>query len=131
MKQHRLLWTEEWTTSIAWLDDEHRDLIDYYEAVVDALQENGEDDAFLERLNDLRKWLSQHFKNEESTLQQIGCQDAYRHRQDHQQFVRTLEDFSSNSQKVYAYRDRSAVSRYIFYWLVRHGKAYDAKISSH
>ena len=131
MKQYRLVWREEWTTSIAWLNDEHRDLIDYYHAVVDALREDGKIEVFVERLHDLREWLGHHFKNEESALQQIGCREAYQHRQDHQQFINTLEDFTSNSGKVYGYRERSAVARYIFYWLIRHGKAYDAKINPH
>lgn len=131
MKQHRLLWTEEWTTGIAWLDDEHRELIDYYHAVVDALREDGEDHAFPERLNDLREWLSRHFQSEESALQKIGCEEVYQHKKEHRQFIRTLDDFKNNSQKIYAYRDRSAVTKYIFYWLMRHGEAYDAKIPSH
>ena len=131
MKQYRLVWREEWTTSIAWLNDEHRDLIDYYHAVVDALHEDGKIEVFVERLHDLREWLGHHFKNEESALQQIGCREAYQHRQDHQLFISTLEDFTSNSVKVYGYLERSAVARYIFYWLIRHGKAYDAKINPH
>lgn len=131
MKQHRLVWAEEWTTSIAWLDDEHRDLVDYYHAVVDALREDGEVDVFLERLRDLRDGLGRHFENEESALQQIGCREAYQHREDHQQFIDTLEDFARNSEKLYGYQERSAVVRYIFYWLIRHGKSYDAKITLH
>src|SRR5512132_2906871 len=106
------------------------DLVDHYQEVVDALREDDASDAFVERLIDLREWLSRHFHNEEAALQQIGCPEAYQHREDHQQFVRTLEDFTSNCQKIYAHRDRSAVSTYIFYWLMKHGKAYDAKISS-
>ena len=66
MKQYRLVWREEWTTSIAWLNDEHRDLIDYYHAVVDALREDGKIEVFVERLHDLREWLGHHFKNESS-----------------------------------------------------------------
>ena len=130
MKQHRLVWTEEWTTSIAWLDDEHRDLVDYYHAVVDALRED-EVDVFLARLRELREWLGLHFKNEESALQQIGCREAYQHREDHQQFIDTLDDFTCNSEKVYGNQERLAVARYIFYWLIRHGKAYDAQIPLH
>ena len=128
MKRHRLLWVQESTTSIAWLDAEHRDLVDRYQAVVDALRED--DDAFVDRLIDLREWLSRHFHNEEAALQQIGCAESYQHREDHQKFVRTLEDFTSNSRKIYDHRDRSAVSKYIFYWLIRHGNTYDARISS-
>src|SRR5512132_2664081 len=60
MKWHRLLWVQESTTSIAWLDDEHRDLVDHYQAVVDALREDNASDAFVERLIDLREWLSRH-----------------------------------------------------------------------
>jgi hemerythrin len=67
MKQHRLMWAEEWTTSIAWLDDEHRDLVDYYHAVLDALRED-EVDVFLARLRELREWLGRHFQNEEAAL---------------------------------------------------------------
>jgi hemerythrin-like metal-binding protein len=130
MKQHRLVWTEEWTTSIAWLDDEHRDLVGYYHAVVDALRED-EVDVFLARLRELREWLGLHFKNEESALQQIGCREAYQHREDHQQFIDTLDDFTCNSEKVYGNQERLAVARYIFYWLIRHGKAYDAQIPLH
>jgi len=110
MKQYRLLWREEWTTSIPSLNDEHRDLIDYYHAVVDALREDGKIEVFVERLHDLREWAGHHFKNEESVLQQIGCREAYQHRQDHQQFISTLEDFTSNSVKVYGYGGRSAVA---------------------
>jgi methyl-accepting chemotaxis protein len=128
MKQHRLVWTEEWTTSIAWLDDEHRDLVDYYHAVVDALRDD-DVDVFLARLRDLREWLGRHFKNEEAALQRISCREAYQHRQDHQMFLDTIEDFSSNAEKRYAYQERSAVARYIFYWLIRHGKTHDAKIT--
>ena len=72
MKQHRLVWTEEWTTRIVWLDDEHRDLVGYYHAVVDALRDD-DVDVFLARLRDLRKWLGRHFKNEEAALQRISC----------------------------------------------------------
>jgi hemerythrin-like metal-binding protein len=129
MKQHRLMWAEEWTTSIAWLDDEHRELVDYYHAVVDALRED-EVDVFLARLRDLREWLGRHFQNEEAALRRIGCRDAYRHRQDHQVFIDTLVDFSSNAERIYGHQERSAVARYIFYWLVRHGRTYDAKIIS-
>jgi hemerythrin-like metal-binding protein len=101
-----------------------------YHAVVDALRED-EVDVFLARLRDLREWLDRHFKNEEAALQRIGCREAYQHREDHQQFIDTLEDFTRNSEKVYGYQERLAVARYIFYWLIRHGKAYDAKITLH
>lgn len=73
----------------------------------------------------------QLFLNEESVLQNIGYEDIHPNRQDHQQFVSALDDFASNSQNVYGYHDRTAASMYIFYWLIRHGNAYDPKISSY
>jgi hypothetical protein len=52
MEQHRLPWMEHWTTGIGRLDDEHRGLADYYQGVVDALCNDGEDNAFVGRLKD-------------------------------------------------------------------------------
>ena len=129
MKQYRLLWREEWTTSIVSLNDEHRDLIDYYHAVVDALREDGKIEVFVERLHDLREWLDHHFKNVKFALQQIGCREAYQHRQDHQQFISTLEDSPVILGKCMDMGAFGSGARYIFYWLIRHGKAYDAKIN--
>jgi hemerythrin len=33
-------------------------------------------------------------------LQQIGCREAYQHREDHQQFINTLEDLTRNSERM-------------------------------
>lgn len=107
------------------IDAEHRQLVNHYNALIQALDEGNDVTAFGLSFYSLVLRVRQHFASEERLMKETGYPHLARHQAEHQKLLATAEDFLSRMMAEYEKYDCSAVAKYFKYWLLDHVTQHD------
>lgn len=125
------VFTEEFLTGIALVDEEHKKLFEIIGNVHQAIQaEHVHDkfDAILDILGELREYTQVHFSDEEQYMRSIGYEGLATQEILHQQFIDKLNDLDLNdvddNQETYLYDFLDFLQK----WLVNHILKVDKRI---
>jgi len=87
----KIVWSHEYEIGIPVIDNQHKRIVDYINAVHD-LQADGESSERLrEVLHHLVDYTLSHFAFEETLMEEAGYEDLIEHRLTHQAFARQIE----------------------------------------
>ena len=87
-----LEWKDEYSTGIADVDDEHRDLIDIVNRLHDLMLAEDSKLTVPAFFDGLIKGVSAHFALEERIMDESGYQQAAQHREDHDRLLDELRE---------------------------------------
>jgi hemerythrin len=107
------------------IDAEHRQLVDHYNALLQALDEGEDITAFGLSFYSLIVHMRQHFRHEEALMQDAGYPGLTLHRAQHRKLLANAEDFLSSVLTRFEKYDCTAVAKYFKYWLLDHVTHYD------
>lgn len=123
-----LSWTDDLTTGIASLDDEHRGMIDHYNAMIQAIDSQQDVATVRHQFQALMHYTRRHFEHEERVMRNIGYPGASAHKSEHERLLQDAEDFVRSMGHALRRDDCPAIARYFEYWLLRHTRQQDAKL---
>lgn len=112
------------------IDADHRQLITYYNALIQALNEGEDVTAFGLSFYSLILRVREHFANEEWLMQDLGYPYLARHKAEHQKLLATADDFLRSVLTRFEKYDCSAVAKYFKYWLIDHVMHHDAALAA-
>ena len=124
-------WSEDLSTAITFLDDEHRGLIRRYRALVDDLRRRADSHHFLEDMEKLAEDTQAHFLHEERVMRNIQYSDYSEHKAEHDRLVRDFSDFIQNIGVGFSDGDLPALTEYFRYWFMSHVREHDVKLKHH
>jgi hemerythrin len=111
---------EKVSVGIPQIDAEHRQLIDHYNALLEALQDGRDLTAFGLSFYSFVLHVGQHFKSEEQLMRDFGYPGLQSHKAEHQKLLATAKDFLRSVLTRFEESDCSAVAKYFKYWLIDH-----------
>ncbi len=86
-------WTEEFTTGIESIDDQHSHLVDLVNKFEEAGRRGKGSRVMSEILNDLVGYTQEHFAHEEKIMKECGFPGLKNHMALHRQFLQKIERF--------------------------------------
>lgn len=122
-------WTNELSTHIEEIDDQHKEFISIINELYEAIKTEREDVILGEILSKLIEYSIIHFTTEERLMKKYGYYDLASHKKEHNEFkkhVLWLNNSFNSEQLVSA----GAVVKFIKDWLVKHIKMIDMKYAS-
>jgi hemerythrin len=123
-----LHWPEDLSTAITFLDEEHRELMRRYRALVDALRSKVDSSRFLEDIEKLAEDTQAHFLHEERVMRNIQYPDYSEHKAAHDRLTADFSDFIQNIGVGFSDGDLPALTEYFRYWFMSHVKEHDVKL---
>ncbi|MDR0568148.1 MAG: bacteriohemerythrin [Spirochaetaceae bacterium] len=122
----RYTFDDSFFTGCAFVDDQHRQLFEAINGLLEACEQNKGKEELQKSLDFLAQYTINHFFDEEQALKKYHYSDFYRHHQYHEAFTKTVRDFS----KQFALQGGSEsliaeVQKKIGAWLTEHIKGQD------
>ena len=112
-------WTEELTTGIESIDDQHRHLVDLVNKFEEAGRRGRESRIMSEILNDLVGYTQEHFAHEEKIMEECGFPGLKNHMASHRRFLQKIErfqyEFATEGSRV-----TTDVRKLLGYWVRSH-----------
>lgn len=121
MQQSFVEWEERYSVGIASIDNQHKKLVDFTNALFEGCRQGQEfaADSFKSTLKDVVLYVKEHFQTEEKLFEQFAYPDTDAHRKQHQAFVyKVLEEVANfeNNQKFVP----NKFVRFLRDWLLEH-----------
>lgn len=121
-----LNWDDSLSVGVRSLDQQHQKLIDMINQLHDAMKERKAKEQLSSIIKGLVDYTTRHFADEERYFDKFNYPDAAAHKQDHQKFVKEVQDFKTKFEK-----ENLALSiqimNFLKDWLVKHIKGADQK----
>ena len=124
-------WSDDLSTAITFLDDEHRRLIQHYRVLVEEQRSRADLSRFLKNLEKLAEETKAHFRHEERVMRNIQYPDYLAHRAAHRRLTEDFSEFIQNIGVGFSDADLPAVTEYFRYWLISHVKKHDVKLKEY
>ncbi len=120
----RLEWSESYSVGVARLDAQHKVLIRIINQLEDERRTGG---LIVSVFAELRRYVREHFRDEEMMMQAAGYDDLEAHKQGHRQFEEWLTSIEMvyNSGGTSAYYIAESVHEFLKDWLITHILAKD------
>jgi len=93
-----VVWEDRFNVGIVMIDEQHRRLVDFTNALFDGCRQGkeGANEAFRKVLRDVVAYVKVHFSSEEQLMQEMGWDGFAAHKKQHEEFVRrVLEDVAN------------------------------------
>ncbi|KJV36480.1 bacteriohemerythrin [Acinetobacter brisouii] len=110
-------WNESYNIGIDVIDHQHRQILDYINALEQILI-NGQRDKIREILDDLIDYTQSHFSFEENLLQQVFYQYLPSHKGIHELFVKRLNEYRHRFERGESIEND--LHRLLSKWLINH-----------
>ena len=110
-------WNETYNIGIDVIDNQHRQILDYINAL-EQVKNTGQRDKIKEVLEDLIDYTQSHFSFEENLLEQVSYQYLPSHRGIHDLFVKRLNDYRLKFEKGESIE--KDLYRLLSKWLINH-----------
>jgi hemerythrin len=112
-------WSEEFTTGIKSVDDQHRQLVDLVNKFEDASRRGKGSRIMSEILNDLVGYTQEHFAHEEKIMKECEFPGLKQHKANHRQLLQKIErfQFEFDTEKRGVTTD---VRELLLYWVRSH-----------
>lgn len=123
-------WSEEYTTGIPSIDEQHRHLLDLVNKFEEAGRRGRGSRIMSDILNDLAGYTQEHFAHEEKIMQESGFPGLEEHMARHRSLLQKVErfqfEFGTQDVKISA-----EVREYLQYWVRSHILQHDMAYVAH
>ncbi|ACF13531.1 hemerythrin-like metal-binding protein [Chloroherpeton thalassium ATCC 35110] len=93
MDDHFAKWSPELETGIIWQDLQHKELVEAVKTLYTAISKKKPEEEVQKIVAFLYDYTVHHFSMEEKHMEEYGYPDMLQHVDQHQRFIRMLEDF--------------------------------------
>ncbi len=114
------------------IDNEHRQLFEAINALLDACARGQGRDKLTQTMNFLESYIAQHFRHEEQLQAQTKYPDAIRHKRLHEGYKQVVSEICQELKRTGPTVELvGKVNTNVGGWLVTHIKREDAKVAAH
>lgn len=126
MSTHHLKWSFNLSTTMAELEDAHRELEDLYDRILSACESDSNGASIRQRIRSFLTYARWHFLEEENLMRDVGYSSFGDHKADHQRLLRDAEEFVESFGGVLRSEDSPAIVSFFKYWLTAHMASADS-----
>ncbi len=120
MNPGHLKWSLDFAVGNTGLDDAHRELVDLYNRIAWACENDNGVENVRERIRAFLIYARWHFDEEETFMRRLHYPGYMDHKADHQRLLQDAADFVENFGNALRLEDSPAITSYFKYWLTRH-----------
>ena len=106
----KLEWKEEYSVKVKELDEQHKKLFGFLNAMDELIKNNGPKDEALKLLDGLNDYADYHFKTEEKYFDQFDYAESDKHKKSHNIYKIKIGEFREKIEKV----DNIAMTGFLF-----------------
>ncbi len=121
-----IIWDDKYSVGISSIDEEHKKFIDIINKVIDAKQHTDNSIEITEILNEMNKYVLNHFANEETYMIKCNYPEYEDHRKKHQDFSIKIMAFLHSVTKGDS-QLACKLLEHLKNWLVNHIQGADRK----
>ena len=124
---------ESLRTGNAMIDEQHRELIEKINQLVQSYGQSREKVKAIKMLHYLADYTDFHFNEEENLQERVGYPGLEEHRQKHEEFLKAVGELFEMLEEEEGPSERfvEAVHRNVTEWLYGHIKGYDVSVASY
>lgn len=124
-----LEWNIHWSTGIARIDHQHRQLVSVLDELVRTIDADSRTANVTSLLTVAKEYAGQHFECEEACMERLRCSKAQANQIAHRQFIRTFAEFERRIEAE-GISDQIAieVERYLSNWILEHLGSVDSAL---
>jgi hemerythrin len=125
-----LLWSEsQYATGVPAVDAQHKQMFDHIDRMIRASEVKEKETEFIDMLEFLNGYVVEHFRCEETAMEQRGCPALDENKQDHLQFLERLNEMKARFETEGNTRPlREDMMAMAVQWLEAHIAGVDAKL---
>lgn len=124
----RVQWDDRLAMGVGALDDAHRELMDLYNRIVWACEEDTSVSNVRERIRSFLMYSRWHFSEEEEHMRRIRYPGYMDHKADHKRLLDDAGDFVESLGDALTREDGPAIASYFEFWLTRHLAGKDGQL---
>ncbi len=95
----KLAWKDEYDLGIASIDAQHRNIIGIINDLTDLMERGVSGDGISEAVSKMRRYAEEHLAYEENLFSRCGYAETDEHREEHDVFRETIEEFHARSKR--------------------------------
>ncbi len=125
-----LKWDKEILTGIKEIDDQHKELFQKINKLIENLEVDGSDENFFNAIDFLKRYAFEHFESEEKYFAEIDYPNKEEHEQEHEEFVQKINDIEEKG-KIFGSAIHLSIelNAYLLNWWYIHIKQHDKKLA--
>lgn len=124
-----ITWNEKLSVGHDLIDDQHKELFNRYDTLLDACKEGKGKEEIRPMLDFLMEYVTLHFAEEERFMQRLAYPDQAEHLKQHGEFVRKVTEISAElDEKGATVGVVTSISHTTFNWLIRHIRQTDVEL---
>jgi len=125
-----VVWNPAWETGIPLIDQQHRELLAQFEALLVAIHENRSDDRIPDLLQFLADYVETHFSLEEDLMQVVGYPGCPGHKAIHDRMRARVGQLVEAAKGNPAALTEEVID-FLTDWLLRHINEEDRRMAQH
>ena len=129
----RIVFDEELYTGNELIDNEHKELIDRVNKLVESCENGKEKVTAVKTLDFLMDYTEFHFSDEEKLQQEVGYDKLEQHKGQHEDFKKSVDELRQMLEEEEGPTDAfvQAVNKNISQWLVNHIQGWDKAVAEY
>lgn len=129
----RIVFDEELYTGNELIDNEHKELIDRVNKLVESCENGKEKVTAVKTLDFLMDYTEFHFSDEEKLQQEVGYDKLEQHKGQHEDFKKSVDELRQMLEEEEGPTDAfvQAVNKNISQWLVNHIQSWDKAVAEY
>ena len=129
----RIVFDEELYTGNELIDNEHKELIDRVNKLVERCENGKEKVTAVKTLDFLMDYTEFHFSDEEKLQQEVGYDKLEQHKGQHEDFKKSVDELRQMLEEEEGPTDAfvQAVNKNISQWLVNHIQGWDKAVAEY
>ena len=129
----RIVFDEELYTGNDLIDNEHKELIDRVNKLVESCENGKEKVTAVKTLDFLMDYTEFHFSDEEKLQQEVGYDKLEQHKGQHEDFKKSVDELRQMLEEEEGPTDAfvQAVNKNISQWLVNHIQGWDKAVAEY
>ncbi|NLJ68517.1 MAG: hemerythrin family protein [Firmicutes bacterium] len=130
-----MMWKDKYKIGVELIDGQHRELFGRVSSFLQAVQGEGDWEVKLEQVKStlqfMQNYVVEHFEAEEAFQRQIGFPEYEKHKQVHDEFKSTVNDYAETFVKEgYTQELVQELGAKLMTWLIMHVAAADQRIGA-
>ncbi|MBI4948709.1 MAG: hemerythrin family protein [Deltaproteobacteria bacterium] len=123
-----LIWTASLATGIAWQDNQHKELFNKINALIDAMNSGVAADEVGGLFRFLDTYVRDHFRNEEVAMDKLKYTDTISHKGQHKKFIENMGRLKNEYQKEKSHQLIVDARKLLADWFYEHIAKVDKKL---
>ncbi len=126
-----LKWDDSLLTGIEIIDNQHKELLNKINDLVNKLETDSSNDDFIKSINFMKMYALEHFETEQSYFEEFDYPMSQEHTQEHKKFISKIQELEEKSNTFgNAIHLSIELNAYLIHWWYSHIKHYDKHLAS-